>query len=348
MGCWLISWYWLFFVVFSQIDAEDDMTIRRNALNRVSQVSSTLANIHLQPRSWNFCPSNKSFWRSTASTVVGRLFIEMGTHEIPAYVPITSLVSTDYLTPTLSTHGFTMLQYDSLLKSLVKKTRDLLDILLEQGEDPFLFHVRDNRFGGQQREDVLEVCSEHSFGGFAKPVDPNNTTAAVNNMRAALLLVAERVEMLVTPVYTNYRAELLQIGGEPDRYETLEKIETSPLHLQCEEVFASHTACESVEAHIDTDNSGPLDTVVVWLPLNLVQSNPLALQGQDKWWGTQGLDIGEAVAYLAPGPNLASPLHGSAILPTDLRDDLKEWQTDHRVARERRRLLFVLRVKGKE
>ena len=83
---------------------------------------------------------------------------------------------------------------------------------------------------------------------------------------------------------------------------------------------------------------------MAWLPLNTVNSNPFIIQGLEQWYGTHGLAVGEALLYIAPGSGVHSPEHGTAMLPTDLLEDLSEYRTDRGVAKERRRLIFVLRV----
>jgi hypothetical protein len=292
---------------------------------------------------WKFCPSDVNFWRERAKTVI--------------IWNSTELHSLVFSKTKLSTHGFQLLEYNEKLSTLVEKTRNLLNnVLKKDKEDPFQYHVRDYRFNGPNREDVLEVCADHSYRNYARTVNPQNVTASVKNMRKSLKELSEQLEVLATKVYAQYRKELAQYSNinatsgitsqknSLNRYETLASLETSPIQLYCEEVFASHSAVEGVSIHSDTDNDGPLDTVVVWIPLNQVQSNPFVIQGQSKWYGTHGLNVGEALMYLTPGPDLASPAHGTAMLPTDLEEDLVEYKTDHGVSFERRRLLFVLRV----
>ena len=148
--------------------------------------------------------------------------------------------------------------------------------------------------------------------------------------------------------------------------------------LECEEVFASHTAVDTIVGHLDTDNMGPEMTIAIWLPLNPVLSYPLVIGGgargsghgwkspvgvgaeTDEMWSTHGLIEGEALAYLAPPPPSSSAMHGSAALPTDLYpDDINPLvfsrengdfidfhprMVDPAIARSRHRLIIVARV----
>jgi hypothetical protein len=302
-------------------------TAMRTAMRTISHVNTSLSSIapFLHPRVWHFCPSDPSFWRERGRTVLALNGLKLH-----------SLLSSP--AADLSTHGFTMLHSNAKLAQLVDHTRELLDIVLETDQqDPFLYHVRDNRFGGPDREDILEACSKDS--AFARVVNLNATTS-VKNMRTSLKALSQHVVLLATKKYIKYRQELDQYENNSNSNTT----NSSTLRLHCEELFASHSAIEEVLLHSDTANQGPLDTLVAWLPLNTVNSNPFIIQGLEQWYGTHGLAVGEALLYIAPGSGVHSPEHGTAMLPTDLLEDLSEYRTDRGVAKERRRLIFILRV----
>ena len=302
-----------------------------NALRIPTHINTSASSIapFVHPRVWHFCPSDPSFWRERARTVFALNDTKLH-----------SLLSSP--AAELSTHGFTMLHFNAKLAQLVDHTRELLDTVLETDkQDPFLYHVRDNRFGGPDREDILEVCSKAS--AFARVVNPLNATTSVKNMRTSLKALSQHVVLLAMKKYIKYRQELDQYENNTTNSSN-HPLEAVPLRLHCEELFASHSAVEEVLLHSDTANQGPLDTLVAWLPLNIVNSNPFIIQGQGQWHGTHGLAVGEALLYIAPGSGVHSPEHGTAMLPTDLLEDLSEYKTDRGVAKERRRLVFILRV----
>lgn len=339
-------------------------------------------NQHFLPKTWDFCPTDHLFWRNTFTTPIARLFTAVAKNTadnipVSSYKPIHSLVSISSTNPpTLSTDGLALVPYDSILDQFINQTINHLKVVQQQNNEcwvkpcinthtymcPFQKHVRDNRFGGKNREDILEVCANAStytngdtstdpskdyVGTYSRFVNPNNVTLAVKIMRSSLKLVADRITELVENVYVQYRNEI--DSDDTDN-------ENAAATLRCEEVFASHTAGEIVQLHHDTDNQGSLDTVVVWLPFNPVISNPFVVEGRNnKWYGTHGLVPGEALIYIAPGHGNGnalgpgrSPQHGSAMLPTDLMEDLVEDETDFNVVRNRRRVLFVLRVEKKK
>ena len=212
---------------------------------------------------------------------------------------------------------------------------------------------------------------------FARTVNDANASDAVLEARSWLKKVVHRAMSLVKEPYRRYLNELGQhhvdirnIGSSAGK---MPRKETDNFRLECEELFASHTAVDTVLGHMDTSNPGPEMTIVLWIPLNPVLSYPLIIgggerggghqwsgRGENEMWSTHGLIEGEALAYLAPGPPSSSAMHGSAALPTDFypndinpleysqedRDliDFHPNRVDPALAQSRHRIILVSRV----
>ena len=227
--------------------------------------------------------------------------------------------------PRFSTHSFARIGFDATLAELTKSAHEELQRL---PTDHFYHHVRDHRFGGPDREDVLDVCGDHSM--FGRSVSNANASAVVLKARAALKKPVHRATALAAEKYRQYLVEHREHSSSSSSKNNPRNVK---VELKCEEVFASHTAVEMVTGHADTANMGPGMTIAIWLPLNPVLSYPLVIGGgargaghawsslgsvSDEMWSTHGLVEGEALAYLAPAPPSSSAMHGSAVLPTDL------------------------------
>ena len=335
----------------------------------------------LRPAKWNVSAATPAFWRNRHDRLVvpGHAFFpikgDLHGNFYERRVVLNSLVINP--PPRFSTHSFTRIGFDATLARLAMFVHEAIQRL---PVDEFLHHVRDNRFGGpSSRDDVLDVCGRKS--AFGRTVDPTNESNAVREARSALKELVRHATALAGEKYRDFLIERRGIKRIEDRSDLNNPENAIKVRLECEEVFASHTAVDTVVGHLDTANMGPGMTIAIWLPLNPVLSYPLVIGGgvhggghgwtslglshasvfvEDEMWSTHGLVEGEGLAYLAPEPPFSSAMHGSAALPTDIYpDDINPPETydddgnirdfhpsrlDPAITQLRHRLIIVARV----
>ena len=298
----------------------------------------------LRPDRWNVSAASPAFWRGgqggggdkfpigPLTPIPGRVFFPVpGPQGFRQRRVVLHSLADAEPPPRFSTHSFTRIGFDATLARLASSAHAAIQRL---PTDHFYHHVRDNRFGGDSRDDVLDVCGHDSV--FGRTVREANASEAVLRARATLKSLVNRATALTGEQYRRYLLEHSRSGSSRT---AVTRDQQLSVRLECEEVFASHTAVDTIVGHLDTDNMGPEMTIAIWLPLNPVLSYPLVIGGGarggghgwrslggggghvDEMWSTHGLVEGEALAYLAPAPPSSSAMHGSAALPTDLYPD---------------------------